>query len=55
MQIESLPYETVRSDFKAIATLIPPYAEALQSCFVGFYGSVGIPVMKVDSIEDMIS
>lgn len=54
MQVESIPYQSVESDFKAIATLIPPYAEALQSCFVGFYGSVGIPSMKVESIEDLL-
>lgn len=54
LQIESVPYSKVGEDFDAIATLVPPYAEALQACFVNFYGSVGIPDLRIESIEDML-
>ncbi len=52
--MESIPYDQVDKTFDAIATLVAPYAEALQACFVGFYGSVGIPDLKTESIEDLL-
>ncbi len=55
MRVESVAYATVVSDFDRIATLTPPYAEALQSCFSGFYASVGIPTMLSTSITSMLS
>lgn len=54
LQIESVPYGEVAASFEALATLVPPYAEALQACFVSFYGSVGIPNLLIESIEDML-
>lgn len=54
LQMESIPYGGVAANFDAIATLVPPYAEALQSCFVSFYGAVGIPNLRIESIEDML-
>ncbi|HYM77079.1 MAG TPA: hypothetical protein VE377_13990 [Candidatus Dormibacteraeota bacterium] len=54
LQMESIPYGQVAKDFDGIATLVSPYAEALQACFVSFYGSVGIPDLKVESIEDLL-
>lgn len=54
LQMESIPYGDVEKDFDAIATLVAPYAEALQACFVSFYGSVGIPDLKIESIEDLL-
>jgi hypothetical protein len=54
LQMESVPYDRVVNDFEAIATLVAPYAEALQANFVGFYGSVGIPELKIESIEDLL-
>jgi hypothetical protein len=54
LQMESIPYDQVAKDFDAIATLVAPYAEALQACFVSFYGSVGIPNLKIESIEDLL-
>lgn len=54
LQMESVPYGEVAANFDAIATLVPPYAEALQACFVSFYGSVGIPDLRIESIEDML-
>ncbi len=54
LQMESIPYSDVVRDYDAIATLVAPYAEALQASFVGFYGSVGIPDLRIESIEDML-
>jgi hypothetical protein len=54
LQVESIPFDQVAKDFDAIATLVAPYAEALQACFVSFYGSVGIPDLRVDSIENLL-
>jgi hypothetical protein len=54
LQMESVPYTQVVSDFDAIATLVAPYAEALQACFVSFYGAVGIPDLNVESVEDLL-
>jgi hypothetical protein len=53
LQMESIPYGQVAKDFDAIATIVAPYAEALQACFVSFYGSVGIPDLRIESIEDL--
>lgn len=55
LRVESVEYESLASDFERIATLVPPYAEAMQSCFSGFYASVGIPIMRVESIESIFS
>jgi hypothetical protein len=54
LQMESIPYAQVAQDFDAIATIVAPYAEALQECFVSLYGSVGIPNLKIESIEDLL-
>lgn len=54
LQMESIPYAQVAADFDALATLVAPYAEALQACFVSFYGSVGIPDLNVESVEDLL-
>ncbi len=54
LQVESIPYNDM-DKFEAIATLVPPYAEAMQSCFAGFYASVGIPLIQPSSIEDLLS
>ncbi len=54
LQMESIPYDDVGRDFDPIATLVAPYAEALQASFIGFYGSVGIPDLEIASIENML-
>ena len=54
MQIESVRYDDLASRFDRLATLTPPYAEALQACFTAFYGSVGIPIVRNESIESML-
>jgi len=43
LQLESLRFEDLQSEFERIATLDAPFAEALQSCFTRFYSAVGIP------------
>lgn len=54
LQLESIDYAKLESGYKTIATLLPPYAEALQECFSSFYGSVGIPDIDTNSIRDLI-
>lgn len=54
LQVESLLYQQATGEFEAIATLVAPYAEALQASFVVFYSSVGIPDLKIESVEDML-
>lgn len=54
LQLESVEYETLKSEYTRVATLLPPYAEAMQECFSSFYGSVGIPDTNTSSILSMI-
>ena len=54
LQIESIEIGILARDFERIATLAPPYSEALQTCFSGFYASVGIPVIAPESIRDLL-
>ena len=54
LQVESLPLTQLNANYHRIATLLPPYAEALQECFSSFYGSVGIPGIDPKAIRDMI-
>lgn len=54
LQVESLPYESLEPNYNKLATLTPPYAEALQECFSSFYGSVGVPEINTSSIIDLI-
>lgn len=54
LQVESIEIGVLETSFDRIATLSPPYAEALQTCFSGFYASVGIPVIDPDSIRDLL-
>lgn len=43
MQVKSISFETVASDYVPLAVLDAPFAEALQRCFTIFYASVGLP------------
>ncbi|MBU0912867.1 MAG: hypothetical protein KKF22_10050 [Gammaproteobacteria bacterium] len=54
LQVNSIQYSKIEEDYQKIATLAPPYAEALQECFSSFYGSVGIPTIKPVSILDLL-
>ncbi len=53
LQVESILYERLEQ-YEPIATLVPPYAEAMQSCFASFYASVGIPETHPESIESLL-
>jgi len=54
LQVTSFEYSELVDDYETVATLSPPYAEALQECFSSFYGSVGIPKIEPKSILDML-
>lgn len=43
MQVQSIPFDSIVSDFIPLAVIDTPFAEALQSCFTSFYSSVGLP------------
>jgi hypothetical protein len=53
LQVTSIPFEQLE-EYDPIATLVPPYAEAMQSCFASFYASVGIPETRPESIESLL-
>ena len=55
MQVTSVPIDSALNDYESIATLAPPYAEALQSCFGSFYSSVGIPEVSGESIGSLLT
>lgn len=54
LQLESLPYERIRDDYRSIAVLDVPFAEALQSCFVRFYSAVGLPILQAERFEELL-
>jgi len=54
LQLESISYQGLEDSYDRIATLTPPYAEAMQQSFAGFYGSVGIPTINPKSIIDIL-
>lgn len=54
LQLESLPYESIRADYRPVAVLDVPFAEALQSCFVRFYSAVGLPILQAERFEDLL-
>lgn len=54
LQLESLNYKALEENYTKVATLTPPYAEALQECFSSFYGSVGVPAINQTSMNDLI-
>ena len=54
LQVESLSFNEINNSYERVATLLPPYAEALQECFSSFYGAVGIPEIEPESIKDIL-
>lgn len=54
LQVESIDYNVLTDSYERIATLTPPYAEAMQQSFASFYGSVGIPDIDPNSIMDVV-
>jgi hypothetical protein len=55
LQVESVPHDEVVTKFECVATLVPPYAEAMQSCFATFYSSVGLPEIQTESIMSLLA
>jgi hypothetical protein len=45
LQLESLAIQEALDEWETFAVLDTPFAEALQSCFVGFYSAVGLPML----------
>jgi hypothetical protein len=54
LQVASAPHKDLQARFDRLATLTPPYAEALQESFSSFYGSVGTPDIDPKSIQDLL-
>jgi CheY-like chemotaxis protein len=46
LQLESLKIQKALDEWDSFAVLDVPFAEALQSCFVGFYSAVGLPMLN---------
>lgn len=57
LQLESIPYQQIgdAGNFKRVASLDVPFAEALQSCFTRFYLRVGIPSLNLDDFRHLIA
>lgn len=53
MQLESIEYAALEKNYRAIATLRPPYSEALLACLGSFYGSVGIPEAELEGLRTL--
>ena len=53
LQLESLEIKTALEDWETFAVLDVPFAEALQSCFVGFYSAVGLPMLDPARFMEM--
>jgi CheY-like chemotaxis protein len=55
LQLESVPYASVRADYERIAVLDSPFAEALQSCFTRFYSVIGLANLQPERFEHLIT
>ena len=55
LQVDSLPYATLESDYESLAVLSPPYAESLQACWKAFDSSVGIPELAPGSVRSILN
>ena len=54
LQIKSLSFDIINSEYERFAVLDTPFAEALQSCFTRFYSAVGLPSLQVDKFQYLI-
>lgn len=54
VQLDSVLYEDIGNIYEAFAVLDAPFAEAMQSCFVGFYSAVGLPNLDPDRFSSLI-
>jgi CheY-like chemotaxis protein len=53
LQLESIKIERALDEWDSFAVLDMPFAEALQSCFVGFYSAVGLPILDPHRFSDI--
>lgn len=53
MGLTSVPIGDM-AKYERLATLVSPFAEAVQSCLTRFYGAVGVPSIQQESIERLI-
>jgi hypothetical protein len=54
LQVESLAHDILSESYDRIACLASPFAEAIQACFSGFYGNVGLPPLRQESVAGMM-
>jgi CheY-like chemotaxis protein len=54
LQAESLEFGLVERGFDRVAVLDTPFAEALQSCFTGFYSAVGLPSLVPEKFQHLL-
>lgn len=54
LQVESMSYDILSTEWEKVAVLTPPFAESLQACYGAFHGSVGIPNVSPGSISGML-
>ena len=55
LQVESMPIHAATNDWETFAVLDVPFAEALQSTFVRFYSSVGLPGLDPGRFADLMA
>lgn len=54
-QIEAIAYSELKTAYRTIAVLAPPFAESLQTCFVAYHSGVGIPNIDPGSISSLLA
>jgi len=54
LQVESLEIGVIEKEYDRFAVLDTPFAEALQSCFTGFYSDVGLPTLIADKFKHLL-
>jgi len=55
LQLESISYADLESQYESIAVLDTPFAEALQSCFLRFYSAIGLPNLGPDRFQHLLA
>ena len=53
VQLDSVPYKEIGNTYEVFAVLDAPFAEAMQSCFVGFYSAVGLPNLDAERFSSL--
>ena len=54
LQLDSIPYAEMHELHQPFAVLDSPFAEAMQSCFVGFYSAVGLPNLDANRFSSLL-